>query len=462
MNDKEFDKIFGDRLREERLFPYDDADWRHLSKLLDSAQMLSNERRKRRFLTLLLLLLGLPILAGLTWSIYSLEKRNRALTEQINHLEKNIALSDSQIDSIETELRTLDTLQTVQYVYLEKNVSQNQIKKTDQTPATKTSAGIAFSTKNEQGRADINIPNEPKQDSLQPKLLDCEKRAETLTAQLAVAEQQITELKKQTNAFAEQTTQLQAWANRQDSLQRKLADFIAQIDSLKKPTQKSLSDPLSKERDKAEKETKPLKNNRFYIGLRGGSAAYKASWYNAAGIEIYKNISSYQVGSYFEYALSDQWRLIGGGDYCPFDIDIYWQNERYNLPNTTLAWGERFLKSSAKQKMVQGHIGAKYLLTESSRKWRPYASAAYGLLNIRPFETTHEYQKTTSPYSVRTETVASKGLTVANFLIGAGGIEYRWTQNLFMNVEAYYYKDLNKPLKAYDIFGLRGGLIWGF
>ena len=93
MNDKDFDRLFGDRLREERRFNEDESDWKTLAERLDNAPKDSHSTavqtestRLRRWLLPLVALL-LLITSGLMWAkLTNLDKKNTEFAEQIHAL----------------------------------------------------------------------------------------------------------------------------------------------------------------------------------------------------------------------------------------------------------------------------------------------------------------------------------------------------------------------------------------
>ena len=115
MSDKDFDKIFGDKLREERAFSSVDNDWQQLSTRLD-AKSQSMEKDKRRRGVAWLWLLLLPILSLLLWQINDLKNQNKQLAAQLAEMQSQLTAYESGHYTVSNQVPKTDTV--IIYKYL--------------------------------------------------------------------------------------------------------------------------------------------------------------------------------------------------------------------------------------------------------------------------------------------------------------------------------------------------------
>jgi hypothetical protein len=466
MNDKDFDKIFGDKLREERSFNSQDSDWEQLSKRLNGVSP-TPEKDNRRRGAAWLWLLALPIVSLLLWQMKEIKDQNKQLAAQLIEVQSQLAAHNSQRDTIVRNIQKTDTV--IIYKYLP--VSKKEEKKNNATHSTRNNTSDNINVPPSPSNRDAspvsndfsakNTPNfdnarvlsmsktVPQPDTVIPKAQVEERKMTELTEKLAALDKQIADLKQAITESTANAARLADCAANQNLLKKQLGEAMALADSLKKQ-------PLSKETPKIDK---ILKNNRLFIGVQGGRINYKTTWKNSAGVEIYKNFNSYQGGLKLEYALTDKVRLTAGGDFCPFSFLIYWQDARYNLPTTQFdPLKEKYLKAESQQTLLQGNVGAKYMLTEGTSKWRPYVSAAYSMMRIKPFQTKFTYQPLWGTTN-REQIVESKAINISNLLLLSGGLEYRFSKYGVAQAEAFYYKDVNKTHQTFDLFGARAAIL---
>lgn len=458
MNDKDFDKIFGDKLREERAFNSQDSDWEQLSTRLDTVRPIKKEDNRRPGAAWLWLLL-LPIMAFLLWEMNDLKNQNKQLIAQLTDVQAQLAAQHLQHDTVVQKVQKIDTLIIYKYLPSPKTGAKKSTstsfsqKNTPQTLSRTPSVSNDFLTAktpilntSDALSSPINILQ---QDTTAPKVLNDERKMAELTEKLAALDRQITDLKQAITEQKLSAAQLADCATKQDSLKKQLGVAMALADSLQKY-------PLSIESTKTDKS---LKNNRLFVGIQGGKINYKTTWKAASGAEVYKNFASYQAGLKLEYALTDKLRLTAGGDYCPFSFLIYWQDKRYNLPALQFdPQKEKYQKAETQQTVLQGNIGAKYLFTEGGAKWRPFVAAAYSMMHINPFETKFTYQPLWGTTN-REQIVQAESVNIPNLLLLSGGFEYRFSKYGVAQAEAFYYKDVNKTHQTFDLFGVRAAVL---
>lgn len=463
MSDKDFDKLFGDKLREERAFSSVDNDWEQLSTRLNASSQTKEKDNRRRGAAWLWLLL-LPILALFMWQINDLKNQNKQLVSQLAEMQELLSANKLGHDTIVKQAIKTDTVIIYKYLPEKKGIRHNDLSLTKKnkriSPPFPIESGFHSSTVSKGFESNLTPISEKSNalpiskqvvnaDTIIPKSLNDDKKTAELLDKLTSLEKQMIDVKQALSDSKMNAANLVDCATRQDSLAKELIATRALVDSLKKS-------PLSKE---AEKVDKSLKNNRLFIGLQGGQISYRTTWKNSYGVDVSKDIKSYQVGIKVEYALTEKLRLTAEGDFCPFVFTNYWQDSRYNLPAMKFDYQkEKFLKAESKQSLLQGNIGVKYLFTEGSAKWRPFVSAAYTMMRIQPFGTKFTYQSLWGA-TYREESAQSKAVNVPNLLLLSGGLEYRFSKHWVVQAEAFLYKDVNKTHKTFDLFGLRAAIL---
>ena len=497
MNDKDFDKIFGTRLREERRFKEDDNDWTRLVARLDAVSgggltaITSDSNRFRRWLLPLIALLLLLTTGLLFGKLNHLDKTNTALIEQMQSLKMPLHTTHdtvfvTKIDTIFIERNS--TQQSIKTTFLKsKSNNFNGLNNSNKSQLNNSNSQLINSNKTQLNNANSNINSNSKElmsikeKELKDKINELENKLQVSENQRLAINDELIKLKDKINKTPleielnqnELTNKLSSnlinkndsfnlIINSKDALITKLMTEKA-IDSVKLNTQIKEKGPLSIEAKNTIKISKKPTTPRLFIGVSGGSINYKTTWKNTQNINVFRNEKSYQLGLKLEYALTDRFRLTASGDYCPIDFKIFWQDSRYNLPTPMHFYptNEKIKSSTALQKLAQGSIGTKYLFTDGSKRWRPYVGAAYTAMKILPFDTEYEIQNIASG-AIRMHTESSTGLNIANLLLLNGGFEYRFNRRFVAQGEAFYNLDMNRPQKTYDLFGLRGAFLDNF
>jgi hypothetical protein len=505
MNDRDFDKTFGDRLREERRFNEDDSDWQRLMRRLDAvtggdaAAVIGNSNTFRRWflpLIALLLLLTTGLLFG---KLNNLDKTNTALMEQMKTFKTQVTATHDTVFITKTDT-----------IFIEQNATRTSFKtsfiksKTDNSNSSNT-ANYAQLNKSNNGRlvnpkfnnasnnSELITPNSnanfnskqlinAHEKELKDRINELESKLQDSENQRLASDERLKELEDKVNKKSLETSSIETgFVNQVGEKSRdnreELKSIIASKDSIiaKLTAQKMVDStttlaklkdkgPLSIEAKNTIKISKKPTTPRLFAGVSGGLIYYKSTWVSPQNnVNIYRNEKSYQAGLKLEYALTDHLRLTAGGDFCPFDFKIFWQDSRYNLPTPMHYYPsvDKIKSSKALQQLAQGSIGAKYLFTDGTKRWRPYVGAAYTAMKILPFETEFEVQNVASG-AVRTLTESSSGLTIANLLLLDGGLEYRFNRRFVVQGEAFYNLDMNRPQKTYDLFGVRGAFLLNF
>jgi hypothetical protein len=510
MNDKDFDKIFGDRLREERRFQEDENDWSRLVGRLDaliggdSAAIAGGSNRFRRWLLPLIALLLLLTTGLLFGKLNRMDKTNVALSEQMQafkqqfktqhdtifitktdtvFIEKNSAEKFNKSTLIHSKM---DKLKDVNSSFSELNNAQLIKANLALKSALKKANNAELINANSINK--INAPQliSEKENALINRISELENALQVSENQRFAINDALIKLKEKTDKITSEIllnkTEISnklsdksdnKSAINSDSFNLIIAEKNALIDQLL--NQKILDStklitslnekkgPLSIEAKNTIKTDKKPTTPRLFVGISGGQISYKTTWLSSQNLEFYRNEKSYQVGLKVEYALTDKLRLTATADYCPFDFKIYWQDSRYNLPTPAHYYpaNDKIKSSKALQQLAQASFGAKYLFTDGTKRWRPYVGGAYTTMSILPFEAEFEVQNIVSGV-VRTLKESSNSITIANLLGLNGGLEYRFNRRFVAQGEAFYNLDLNRPHKTYDLFGVRGALMFNF
>jgi hypothetical protein len=503
MNDKDFDKIFGERLREERRFREDESDWQRLLARLDgvlggdTGVSLGTSKGFRRWILPLIALLLLLTTGVFFGKLKGLDKANTAMMSDMQILKTQFVKTQDTIfvtktDTVFIERNSVNQPENNTFIKAKtpqrdggergkhtqiggtQNSNNSILKQSKQS--TSASPNNSEFTSNYSNEKQGETPNEQ---ALKSKIFELENKLQVSENQQLALREEMRTLTEKTNKTSSEslinppylTTNLVN--SQQDSLSQIIASkdaLIAQLsakktlDSAKLKAESKEVPPLSINAQNTIKTAKKPATSRFFVGVNAGQIYYKSIWRSVANnIDIYRNEKSYQVGLKLEYALTDRLRLTAGGDYCPFDFKIFWQDSRYNLPAPQHFYPavDKLKSSKATQKLTQGFVGTKYMFTEGTNRWRPYIGAAYTAMKILPFEAEFEVQNTATSV-IRTLKASSTGITIANLLLLDGGLEYRFNRRFVAQGEAFYNLDMNRPKKTYDLFGVRGAFLVNF
>lgn len=498
MNDKDFDKLIGNRLREERQFYDDDSDWQSLAARLDGASSghvaAATKGKFDTFRRWILPLAALLLLAtsGLLWGkLAHLDTTNVALMQQMQTLKpQNVVQHDTIIitrtDTVFIERSTAKKTSNTTYTKVkttERNdLGNNLERKGKEENKRSTQSKTLYSTPQlitaAKPSSALNWVDRSKEKELLDRIVDLENRLQVSENQRLTTVSALEKAEEKTRQLQQEAASKtpESWAKmiaQNDNLNALLAiksDSIQSLnqkiaaDSVHNQSPKTAEGPLSIKPLNTIKPSQKPTTARLFAGMSGGVINYKSMWNSPQGLAISRNIQSYQVGLKLEYALTDRLRLTASGDYCPFNFEIYWQDARYNLPTIPHFYpqSERVKSSQTRQKLTQATIGTKYLLTDGTKRWRPYIGAGYSAMRILPFETEYTIQNLANAALLRTTTVASKSVNIANLLLLNGGLEYRFSRRFVAQGDVFYNLDLNRPRKTYDLFGVRGALMVNF
>jgi hypothetical protein len=473
MNDREFDKHFREGLGEEIKHPFDDKLWDNLSQRLDEQDkgnailggtmtpQSSNGFRNLYWLApLFLLLLGTnawymrnadktqqdnKVLMGEIQSLKTiLEKRDTVIKTQIIYrtdtiyIDRKTSSSDRKISSA-TKSRFLDSERGPSVFLTEKS------EKTTFEPTANTINESSISTENP--KTDLStVPQKPIE-SIDNQSVKKEESTNKIVENNVIPVEKKEEIKTEIGykGMATQTT-----ATEKLPL---LMPLMMPLPMLQKQNVLAALNALPIQ--------KPVPFKRLYFGLTGSWLNYQTAWLNNAGLEVHRTEQSYQVGLRMEYAFNDNLRLMFGSDYCPFDFNISWKDPRYNLPDIP----EQYVRShkmksvQANERLFNGFMGAKYIF--NGIRARPYLGLAYSAMKISPYTAIYRLQNSWTQAETDIE-VQHLGVTVSNLMMLTGGYEFKLGGRFVAQTEAFFYKDLNKEQKMFDLFGVRATVLARF
>jgi hypothetical protein len=463
MNDKDFDKIFSKKLKEEKASIADEKSWEALASRLDENDKnkvsgVVKTRNLAWLLPLLLLLLGINI-----WSLL-----------KMNQTEKQNEILGYELKALKVGLQKHDTTIQTQYIYKTDTVfiQSNNLKKTDKnisyfgnqqktlsadSPNSNPSIFQGFEAFPESKKAFANVVSAGFSSK---NLVKGENK--TLFQPETLYDLKNSDSNKIENEVLQQDTIENTKRNVNQAILANLPLLKGSVVGSTKPRPEIilLSLPVSAPAPIIENH----KINRFYFGASGGFINYHTLWLNRDGLEIGRNEKSYQIGLKMEYALTSNWRITAAADYCPYNFNIKWLDNRYNLPpkpnyfdsNTSTL---NSIKGS--QKLDIGSMGFKYVFNTTSRL-RPYLGLSYTAMRIEPYDAEYTFTHTSTAKTYTKITTLVGGRNILNIALFNGGLEYRLHKHIVIQTDAFYYKDINTIKKTYDLFGLRGAVLVGF
>jgi hypothetical protein len=204
----------------------------------------------------------------------------------------------------------------------------------------------------------------------------------------------------------------------------------------------------------------PLKK-RFVLGVNYGLVNYKTSWLVGQGTEVFKNIPSYVWQVRGGYKLTKNWQVGLSATYCPLNLQIRWSEKRYHLPELQFNYQtHKHISTEFSQKMVMVSSGFKYIFAPEKR-FNAQVSASYSAMRILPFEANF-LLKNLATNSEEIVNLPGESLNFAHILELGGGLEYRLRPWLTLQAEGFYFTDMVRPRRTFDLFGLRTGLSVNF
>jgi hypothetical protein len=460
MNERDFDKLFSDKLNEEGDFPNKDMVKRKVFTRLDTTLPMDNGGGG--FIKYLWVLPLLLLMGGWNgcqwWQLRALQQENLSLKTDIQGLKMTSSASfnaDTTIYKTRT-IHQIDTIYKTVYI-IEKAQGDKKIANNTSIISTfiesKTAKNIENKTENKPIKdtaiAIINAPNVILNKNSKSITSDSEniKRADILmkndSIKTVISEFSLKDSvnKKSQNSLSEteDTTVLKG--------------KIAQI---KEPTQDSFEQTLNKKTTLEEDNQKPIikkfKLNDTYLGLKTGISAFAtpselklSNWLGVAG----------------ETALSDKWRVQLSADWSSLNFDNNTLISPLNLKDIPPPSNDYVFKHvEGEQRAVHLGLGFNYHFKTKTRV-HPLAAIGYMYRIIPSFEAKYEFENTITG-DERYEIIKTEQHIDHWLNIGLGGeipIRTRWLARLNLD----YAVDINKSENGRNGYViLRGGLFYKF
>jgi hypothetical protein len=464
MNERDFDKLFSDKLNEEGDFPNKDMVKRRVFTRLDTTLPMENIGKGgfTKYLWMLPLLLLMGGWNGCQWwQLRALQQENLSLKTDIQGLKTTSSASfhsDTTIYKTRT-IHQIDTIYKTVYI-IEKAQSDKKIANNASIISTSIESKIAENIENKTGNkpikdtaiAVINAQNVILNKNSKSITSDSEniKRAEILmkndSLKTVISESSLKDSlnKKPQNSLSETD----------DSTV--LKEKIAQI---KEPAQDSFEQTLNKKtnfEDVAEKPIiKKFKLSDTYLGVNMGFAAL------APSIDDESLNPSTWLGMMGETVLTDKLHVNLSADWSKLSFDTRASLSPLNLKDTPPPSIDHVFKHvEGTQKAIQLGLGLSYHFNTSMRI-HPLASIGYMYRIIPSFEVKYEFRNTLS--GDEHYTVSNTERHIDHWLnIGIGGempLNVHWVTRLKLD----YAFDANKPENGRNGYAiLRGGLFYKF
>jgi hypothetical protein len=473
MNDREFDKHFREGLSGEIEHPFDDKLWDSLSQRLDehdkgtgvlggamSSEAGSGFRHLYWLAPLFLLLLGTN--AWYMWNAQKTQQDNEKLMGEMRSLKTVLEKRDTVVktkiiyktDTIYIDRKTsgferkISSASKSSFFDSERGPSVFYTKKSEKTPLELTANKInKASAETENPKTDLStVPQKPIE-SIDNQSVKKEESTNKIVGNNVIPIEKEEEIETEIGykGMATQTT-----ATEKLPL---LMPLMMPLPMLQKQNVLAALNALPIQ--------KPVPFKRLYFGLTGSWLNYQTAWLNNAGLEVYRTEQSYQVGLRMEYAFNDNFRLMLGSDYCPFSFNISWKDDRYNLPDIPAEYlrSHKMKSVEANERLLNGFLGAKYIF--NGIRARPYLGLAYSAMKILPYEATYHMQNLWTQADTDVA-VPYSGATISNLMMLTGGYEFKIGGRFVAQTEAFFYKDLNKEQKMFDLFGVRATVLARF
>ncbi len=397
MEDKDFDNIFGDKLKEQKDFSFSEQKWTVLERQYD--QLLAEDRYKK------LLLFGsissLVLLSSLFWSLSSLSKTNKKLddlTNEIHVLQQN--KKDGNTPSVylgnlpksAQQNQKSDTVFHKIVVYRYDTIYQTVIRR----DVFQSNTGI-LNNKNQTLITD-NLPNNQRNfseqanktaiiDSKIPNVLD--KKTELITNKELREEQPISEQLKTVNSKQDEKSSVVALLptmKQKDGLSENVVSekMIPPLSinantaskngkiSLEKGLEKGLENELENELEKQENKKLSIINRikikGYELGMAGGTVFINNS--------NFVNQAGYSFGLKGGVLFGRRLQLVGEAQGLNLNFETQRFSQSLNIPLISPPTVNDDLRSvNASQLYWQVALGLKYQFRDGKR-WQPYLSAS--------------------------------------------------------------------------------------
>ena len=462
MNEREFDKLFSDKLNEEGDFPNKDMVKRRVFTRLDTTLPMDNIGKGSftKYLWMLPLLLLMGGWNGCQWwQLRALQQENLSLKTDIQGL-KTTSSASFHSDTTIYKTRTIHQIDTIYKTVYIIEKAQNDKKTADNAPIISTSIEnkIAENVENKTGNKlvkDTTIATINSQKAI------LNKESKDLITDSETIKQADILIKNDSLKTAISESSFKDSLNKkpQNSLSETVDTTVLKekIVQIKEPAQDSFEQTLNKKTTLEESAQKPIikkfKLNNTYLGLKTGVSAF------VIPAESFK--LSRWLGVAGETALSDKWRVQLSADWSSFNFDDNTLISPLNLKDIPPPSIDYVFKHvEGEQRAVHLGLGFNYHFKTKTRV-HPLATIGYMYRIIPSFEAKYEFENTVTG-DERYETLKTERHIDHWLNIGLGGeipIRTRWLARLNLD----YAVDINKSENGRNGYViLRGGLFYKF
>ncbi len=368
MNDDNFDKIFGDKLKAGKDFPFSEAKWQKMENHLDT--YLAERQQKRRWVLLaipMFALFGLLGVGGLT--VYQAQRNIQDLTAEVKALRMENSVMRGT-PSVKTEVEAPQHVTKTDTVY-------RHVVITRYNTVLKTFTGKReWADRGERQPDATKSPNYGKVESatidnaLKPKLAMGEKaqNQDNSTAQGAnVLGNALTIATKEDSTTGNNTALIEKNNVKEDEIK---ANILAKIDSLNKKADKIIevfTASLNKIDDEQGKKPmpiiRPIKPSRYEIGVSKGLAFL-------TGRNILKQDGN-SIGGRVGLLLNEHFKIVAEAQYLALNYSVDKIQETNDIPTINPPTrNDVFLQVKVKQPYWHYALGMEYAI--GHQRFKPY------------------------------------------------------------------------------------------
>lgn len=466
MNERDFDKIFSDKLNDGKDFPRKKENWQKVAAQLDSDSdaapiPIISERNKgfKRGLW------GLLLLALLGSMSYQYSQMGDLKTQIVAF--KNAPIVHDTI--IQTQIiHSKDTI--IKIIYLKEPTSQSITVKNN-TPSVSTINFNENSVSNiEKGiettfttpsNSDINYKNASQNATISASIssdvvplkdTDSLNKSNDITNNLTKTDpintlnNPLDSLKTAFNTGSK--SPIDSSFNNQNALK---LDTINQKQAVHKPP----LDTLEKALEKSPTIIKPKKGFKIQDFRVGVNAGYNWLLANVDGVK-----PSLWLGGTAEAAFNERWRASVSTDFSNYHLELKKNEDILNLPETPII-EPRFnlTKIETEYTGVAANLAVYYVLMPEKRI-RPMLSIGYTLRYIDKYHTEFEFKDTQKGEELKID--LSSPSHIDNWWLLGGGVEMNISKRLEARLKMDYHLDFNHGKERLQYLLLRGGVYYKF
>ena len=466
MEDKDFDNIFGDKLKEQKDFPFLEEKWTVLEKQYDH---LLAEKRYRR----LLLFGSLPLLAllgSLLWTLLSLSNTNKKLDDLMNEIHilqqhktgsvtpsVNFGFGMSEVGIApkpDISIPKSDTVyhkivvyryDTIYQTVVRREIIESNVKGFDSkiSHSTIENTGEKEGYKAENAKTTVVAKSENPLDS-----------ASHLAAAKPISEEIKTSNNKQTDSL--NLTKTTSPIKQADSLSEKVVieKTMPPLSINADTAAKTFEKALEKQEDKKRPIINPIKIEGYELGVLGGAAFINNS-------NILRQ-TGYNFGLRGGILLGRRLQVIGEAQRLNTSFEVERLDPRLDIPTITPPTvDDEFQNVTVSQPYWQFALGLKYHFNDSKR-WQPYVSAS--IVGQSKLEEAFKYEFTNRVTKENTFITSTRNDAVfeTGILRTAVGVQYRIFGKFHSILEGGYDFKLKDTPQYKPIWQVKLGLLYRF